>query len=134
MPTTLREGEKHSLAKSIVQGIWRESGGVVTLQNLCEFFVVVTRKVEHPIPFDEARSIIGDIISSTKWMVIDRDHESVIKGIDLAGQAGIHFWDALIAACMLENGISVIITENESDFKKTQGITVVNPFSASATL
>jgi predicted nucleic acid-binding protein len=106
----------------------------VTLQNLCEFFVVVTRKVEQPIPFDEARSIISDIISSTKWMVIDRDHETLLKAIDLAGQAGIHFWDALIAACMLENGISVIITENEDDFKKAQGITVVNPFSASATL
>jgi predicted nucleic acid-binding protein len=36
--------------------------------------------------------------------------------------------DALIAACMLENGIEIIVTENERDFKRIPGITVINPF------
>ncbi len=38
------------------------------------------------------------------------------------------FWDALIAACMLEHGIEVIVTESEKDFKNIPGITVLNPF------
>jgi predicted nucleic acid-binding protein len=38
------------------------------------------------------------------------------------------FWDALIAACMLENGIEIIVTENDRDFKRVPGITVTNPF------
>jgi predicted nucleic acid-binding protein len=38
------------------------------------------------------------------------------------------FWDALIAACMLEHGIEVIVTENEKDFKNISGITIINPF------
>jgi predicted nucleic acid-binding protein len=40
------------------------------------------------------------------------------------------FWGALIAACMLEHGIEIIVTENEKDFKKIPGITIVNPFKA----
>ena len=38
------------------------------------------------------------------------------------------FWDALIAACMLEHGVETIVTEDGADFRKIPGITVVNPF------
>lgn len=62
----ISEAEKNSLAKSILQEVWGQSGGVVTLQNLAEFFVVVTRKVEHPLSIGEARTIISDILNSTK--------------------------------------------------------------------
>jgi predicted nucleic acid-binding protein len=42
------------------------------------------------------------------------------------------FWDALIAACMLEHGVHTIVTENELDFRKIPGLTVINPFRARA--
>jgi predicted nucleic acid-binding protein len=122
------EGEKHELAKAIIKDVWTQSGGVVTLQNLSEFFIVVTRKVEQPLPLEEAQTIISDIINSAKWMVIDRNHKTLINAIDLVKTTGVHFWDALIAACMHENSIGKIITENESDFKKVKNITVINPF------
>ena len=48
--------------------------------------------------------------------------------MDIVEAARAPFWDALIAACMLEHGIEVIVTENEKDFKNIAGITVVNPF------
>lgn len=40
----------------------------------------------------------------------------------------VPFWDALIAACMLENGIKIIVTENEKYFRRVAGIRVINPF------
>lgn len=43
-----------------------------------------------------------------------------------------NFWDALIVACMLEYGVDTIVTENERDFKRIPGITVVNPFKTRA--
>jgi predicted nucleic acid-binding protein len=124
------EKDKHNLAKKIVEEIWQKGGGVITLQNLSEFFVVVTKKVEYPLSINDARIIIKDIIKSTKWLVIDRDEETLIKSIELVESTGVHFWDALIATCMLENGIKVILTENEDDFKRVEGIQVVNPFSS----
>jgi predicted nucleic acid-binding protein len=48
--------------------------------------------------------------------------------MDLVRERRAPFWDALIAACMLENGIEIIVTENERDFKRIPGITVTNPF------
>ena len=42
------EGAKHDFAKSIVKQIWQDGGGVVCVQNLMEFFVVITKKVTSP--------------------------------------------------------------------------------------
>jgi predicted nucleic acid-binding protein len=125
------EREKHEQAKTIIKDVWTKGGGVISLQNLCEFFVVVTRKVEQPLTLEEAQTIISDIIRSAKWMVIDRDQSTLIKAIDLVKTTGAHFWDTLIAACMHENSIVKIVTENESDFRKIKDITVINPFPKS---
>jgi predicted nucleic acid-binding protein len=125
----ISEGERHELAKTIIKDVWTKGGGAISIQNLCEFFVVVTRKVEQPLPLEEAQTIISDILSSTKWMVIDRDQGTLTKAIELVKTTGTHFWDALIAACMHENSIVKIVTENESDFMKIKDITVLNPFA-----
>ena len=39
------ETTKHPIARDILTQIWNEGGGVVCVQNLMEFFVVITRKV-----------------------------------------------------------------------------------------
>jgi len=43
------EGTKHETAKQLLKQIWEEGGGVVCVQNLMEFFVVITKKIESPI-------------------------------------------------------------------------------------
>jgi predicted nucleic acid-binding protein len=64
-------------------------------------------------------------------MVIDRNAGTLVKAIEMVESFRAPFWDALIAACMLENGIETIITENERDFKKIPNIIVSNPFRTS---
>jgi predicted nucleic acid-binding protein len=108
--------------------VWSVGGGVVTLQNLSEFFFAVTRKVQKPVPIVDAKTIVADVLRSLRWMVIDRNAGTVMKAMDIVEAARAPFWGALIAACMLEHGIEVIVTENEKDFKNVAGITVVNPF------
>jgi len=98
------------------------------MQNLCEFFTVVTKRIERPMPVGQAGNIVREILGSTKWRVLDRHGGTVVQAIELVKRHRIPFWDALIAACMLEHGVSVIVTENERDFKRIPGITVVNPF------
>ena len=61
-------------------------------------------------------------------MVVDRNAGTVVKAMGIVESVGAPFWDALIAACMLEHDIEVIVTENEKDFKNIPGITVLNPF------
>ena len=124
----LLDARKHVLAREILLTVWRDGGGLTTLQNLCEFFAVVTKRIARPMRTEDAESIVKQIIHSTKWRVLDRREGTVLHGIELVKLHRLPFWDALIAACMLENGIHTIITENERDFKRIPRIAVTNPF------
>lgn len=125
---TVSDSEKHRAALALVEKVWGGEQATTTLQNLCEFFFVVTRKVEKPISASAAETIVKDILTANQWRVIDRSPETVFKAIELVKLHRAPFWDALIAACMLENGIHTIVTENERDFKRIPGITAINPF------
>jgi predicted nucleic acid-binding protein len=122
------ERAKRHVARSLLDEVWDQGGGVVTLQNLSEFFVAVTKKVEHPIPASSARMILSDILRSGHWLVVNRQAQTLLTAIDLVERTGVPYWDALIAACMLEHGVTTIVTENERDFRKIPGLTVINPF------
>lgn len=119
------EKAKRQVARALLDKVWDQGGGVVTLQNLSEFFVAVTEKVQRPISVTSARTIVSDILRSNRWLVIDRQARTIIRAIDLVEHLGTPYWDALIAACMLEHRVSVIVTENERDFKRIPGITVI---------
>jgi len=120
-------GFKHKKAKELLKNVWEE-GAIVSLQNLCEFFVVITEKVEKPVSIKQAKEIVEDIISSKEWVIIDRTSETIINAFELTRSTGIHFWDAIIAATMLEFGIKDVITENVKDFSKIKLIKAINPF------
>lgn len=122
------EGIKHEASKNLLKQIWEVGGGIVCLQNLMEFFVVITQKVENPVDVAETRTIVEDILKSDNWRVIDRDVGTFLDAINLVSKHNIHLWDAVIVACMKENEITEIITENREDFEKVPGIKVIVPF------
>jgi predicted nucleic acid-binding protein len=123
--------QKQLAANAILMPIWQTGGGITTLQNLCELFFVATKKVARPMPIDRAENIVKEILASTTWRVLDRREETVLHAMELVRERRAPFWDALIASSMLENGIEIIVTENERDFKRIPGISVVNPFKKS---
>ncbi len=55
------EGGKHNTSKNLLIQIWENGGGVVCLQNLMEFFFVITKKVENPINVTEDKKDFKDI-------------------------------------------------------------------------
>ena len=122
------EGNKHKASRILLKIVWEEGGGIVCLQNLMEFFVVITKKVENPISIRDAKTIIEDILKSKNWKIIDRDTDTLLKAIDIVFEYRIHLWDALIVACMKENDIVEIVTENKIDFEKIPEIKVAIPF------
>ena len=126
----MSDERKHRAAVALVEPVWGGQPATTTLQNLCEFFVVVTRKVTKPLSPAEAQLIVEGVLAASQWRVIDRRPGTVRKAIGLVKAYRASFWDALIAACMLEYGVPTILTENEADFRKIPGITVMNPFKA----
>lgn len=122
------EGGKHDTSKNLLIQIWENGGGVVCLQNLMEFFFVITKKVENPINVTEAITIIEGFLKSKRWKIIDRDADTFLNSLDLVSKHEIYLWDALIVACMKENEIIEIVTEDKKDFKDIPGIIVTVPF------
>lgn len=122
------EPEKRRICKELVADCWKgKLKYAVSVQNLSEFYVVVTRKIEHPIPEAVAKRFIELIISFQGWVVINFNAHTVISAIDINVGYGIHYWDALIAATMRENKIFSIYTEN-GDFESISWVKVTNPF------
>ncbi len=126
----LLDPKKQASAREVILLIWEQGGGITTLQNLCEFFFVATRRVRRPMAVDQASGIVREFLRSPRWRVLDRGQETIIRAMELVKLHRIPFWDALIAACMLEHGVDTIVTENERDFKRICGITVINPFKS----
>ncbi|HEX54896.1 MAG TPA: PIN domain-containing protein [Candidatus Altiarchaeales archaeon] len=122
------EREKHRICRDLVARCWNlETEYAISLQNISEFYVIITRKVENPIPIQNARSIVKDIIDFNGWRKINFTQNTIISAMNINKRYKIHYWDALLAATMRENDIFSIYTENESDFKKIRWLDVINP-------
>ena len=124
--------EKHKICKDMVSGCWnRDNEFAISLQNLSEFYVTVTKKIENPISATDAKGIIGDILSFGAWKKINFTANTILSAININHRYKIHYWDALLAATIRENNILCIYTENERDFKRIPWLMVVDPMSSS---
>lgn len=122
------EPSKNKIASELMDRAWRgELCFSVSLQNLAEFFSVVTHKVQNPISIDEANQVIKDICESNNWVVLCPDKDSLSAAIQLVKVNKLPFYDAHIAAVALKNGITKVITEDVGGFASS-GLQIENPF------
>lgn len=122
------EPQKQKICSSLIKKVWmQEASYAIALQNLSEFYVIVTQKIEYPLSGETAKKIVKDIIDFNNWQVIGFNDASVIAAIDLSIKYDIHYWDALLCATMKQNKITSIFTENLKDFEKVPWIIAVNP-------
>lgn len=121
------EGKKHEICKRLIDECWRLRAKYgISIQNLSEFYVVITKKIENPVPMEMAKEIIEDIIEFQNWILMDYDPRTILSAIELNMVYKVHYWDALIAATMRENKIFSIYTE-DGDFKNIPWLNVINP-------
>lgn len=122
------EKNKHIKAKKLLKECWlRKKIYVVSIQNLSEFFVNVTRKIEKPISKELGAEIVNKIIEFNGFKKIWPTDKTIEKALNIAIKENINYWDALIAATMIENNIFHILTENKKDFN-IKGINAIDPF------
>lgn len=123
----LDDKEKHTAAKHILAACFNGSQRlVISNQVLGEFARVMSRKVENPLPIEEIRRIIAEILISPNWKKIDYTTDTIERALSFHVEA--YSWDLVIAQTMQENGFTLIYTENTKDFGKIPGIKAVNPF------
>lgn len=125
------EGKKHQQAKTILNKCW--DGFVsfsISLQNLHEFYFVLTTKKKHVVSPDLTGLFVKHFIEFYGWKKLIPSPKSIIKAIEIVHHYKLPFWDAHLVAVMLENNIHHIYTEDVADFKKFPNIVAINPFES----
>jgi predicted nucleic acid-binding protein len=120
--------EKHVKAKEMIDTLWEYSRGVLPTQVLAEFFITITRKVKQPLSVADARDIIEDYRSA--WAIFPTTPDTVLLAIDGVQRHQFSFWDSMIWASAVINGISKIFTEDMQHGQTFEGVRIENPLLA----
>ena len=120
--------EKRCISKDLIAACWKsEKCYSVSVQNLAEFSVVVTEKVENPMSAEDVKRFIRNIQIFEGWNVVGYGSKTILAAHDLREHYHVRFRDALLAATMIESGIETIITEG-AHLRCIPRIAVVNPY------
>ena len=118
-------GNKHAIARALVEDLWRSGEGVLSVQVLQEFFVNVTRKMPRPLSPDEAFAIVEQYLT---WRVVENTGRLLLAGIRLASTLKISFWDALILEAARVERCDRLFTEDLNHGQRVGDLTIINPF------
>ena len=112
----LSEPKKRQRALKILKECWEgKTTLAISAQNLSEFYVIATQKIQNSLKKEEVKEIIEDIITSKNWKVLNINKEHLLDAINLSIKHKTSYWDSLIVATMLSNKIFNIYTEDAFD-------------------
>jgi predicted nucleic acid-binding protein len=119
----LTAGEKRQKAAALVERLWSEHTGCVSLQVLQEFYVTATRKLRMPS---------GDALAQVErlghWTIHRPALNDVLQAIQLHRAKKISFWDAMIVHSAMHSGCALVWSEDLSDGQRWESLVVRNPF------
>jgi predicted nucleic acid-binding protein len=118
---------KHRIAKELVERLWVERTGCISLQVLQEFYTVSTRKLARPVLPSVAYEAVEDYLT---WTVHTPTGEDILAAIRQHQRHHIAFWDALIIRSAQMSRCAVVWSEDLNTHQVFDGISVVNPFQA----
>jgi len=118
-------GDKFRIANEVVDTLWDEGNGAVSVQVLEEFYVNVTRKIRVPLSRPDARVIVRHY---RQWCA-PLDPAELEAAFQIEDEAQINFWDALIVASALRSGAVKILSEGLNSGQRIAGIVIENPFA-----
>lgn len=98
-------------------------------QVLQEFYVVAVTKQRLKMTRDEAFAVLQSLAVFPVWPI---SRDLVLEAIDANQRFGISYWDAAILTAAKQMGCQTLYTEDLNAGQSYDGVTVVNPFAASA--
>ena len=119
-------GAKGERARDLIDRLWDEGSGCVSIQVLQEFYVTTTRKLKRVLEPGEAAAIVSDLCA---WRLHCPDGNDVRAGIGVQRDHQIAFWDAMILHSAAELGCRTVWSEDLNDRQEYGPVVVRNPFS-----
>lgn len=118
--------EKRTVAMSLLESAWTESGSTaVSVQVLQEFYVNFTRK---GYPDSEARLLIDDFC---QWPVIENSLTLLGHALSIRARWKLSLWDAMIIAAAEASGARTLLTEDLNHGQVYGNVRAINPFHQS---
>jgi predicted nucleic acid-binding protein len=117
-------GVKNTLAKQLIQELWVNKSGCLSIQVMQEFYVTVTQKVPNPMDNATAQEVIRNL---RFWNVHEPSIEDVINAIDIQIRYQVSFWDAMILQSALQLECDLLWSEDLNPGQVYQGIKLINP-------
>lgn len=115
-------GAKRERAAQVLEQLWDEQTGRLSVQVLQEVYVTVTQKLA------KGRATAREIIRAyTPWVHHPTTPETVLRATEIAEFAQLSFWDGLIVASAEQATASHLYTEDLNAGQSIAGIKVVNP-------
>jgi len=118
---------KKRVAQRLMNELMDEDRLRVSTQVLQELFVTLTRKVSQRCSSEEALAVLDDL---TAWPLLVVDYAAIRAAVELAGEAKLSFWDALVVVAAARTGSTVLYTEDLNHGQEILGVRVTNPFAA----
>lgn len=130
---TLRGDPRHQEAQRVLDLRLRSDVELfVSAQNLAEMYPNLTGPKNNPPDSPGlARAKIESIAGLGQLTVLSVSGAITRRALELCERYSIRrqqYFDMQLAALMLEEGITSLVTENTDDFAKVDGIRAVNPF------
>jgi len=119
-------GDKHANAREIMDYLWENRKGVISVQVLQEFFVCVTKKIFKPLPIKNARDILEYL---STWNVVANDKHITLKAIDIQERYQISFWDSLIIQAAIQGQARIVLSEDLPGGQVVKDLKILNPFT-----
>ena len=126
------EEAKQSVAADVLDLLHAHRLGAFSVQTLSEFFSVVTRKLDPPMPADEAAGRVERLLQA--WPILDLTGAVVLEATRGAREHGMAYWDALIWAAAKLNQLGLVLSEDFQHDRIVEGVRFVNPFLAGFSL
>jgi predicted nucleic acid-binding protein len=121
------EPAKQAIAAALLDELWGNRSGRLSVQVLNEFFVNATRKLDPGLSPEEAWD---DVEALSAWRPISLDMPIVTRAYAVNRRYGLSWWDSMIVAAAEASGCARIYSEDLSDTTSYFGIAVVNPFQS----
>jgi predicted nucleic acid-binding protein len=118
-------GGKHVRARQLLEDLWTQGRGCLSIQVLQEFYVNITAKVRHPLPPEVARQRLEDL---SYWTVHSPTATDVLAATQLQQSARLSFWDAMIIVSALRLECATLWSEDLQHRQVIHGLTIANPF------
>lgn len=117
-------GIKHATAKNLIQELWENKTGCLSIQVMQEFYVSVTQKVPNPMDYVKAKGIIRDL---SYWKIHAPKVEDLLNAVDIQQRYQVSFWDAMILQSALQLECSLLWSEDLNPGQVYESIKLINP-------